>query len=88
MMNSKMQDGRPLDGMGRMMDAPKMVMFDPPEGGELKGESGRAMVDWSMMDGKIHITAFDGVSLGSGAADKAEDAMESETVTTEEEAYS
>jgi hypothetical protein len=88
MMNPKMQDGRPCDGMGRMMDAPKMVMFDPPEGVELKGESGRAMVDWRMEDGQIMITAFDGVSLGSEQADKSEDMGESETPYKEEEANS
>ena len=66
------------------MDTPKTVMFDPPEGLELTGESGRAMVDWRMDDGKIHITSFDGVSLGGAEVEEPEE-MEETVMVAEEE---
>lgn len=81
-MKDKMYDGRPTDGMGRMMDTPRMVTFDPPPGLELNGEAGRAMVDWRMEDGQIMITSFDGVSLGG---EKPEPEEEEETMVAVKE---
>lgn len=57
-------EGRPRNGRGQIEDTSMEVSFDPPEGLELKGDSGEAMVKWRKNpEGKVCITSFNGVSL-------------------------
>ena len=84
-----MMMGRKMDGRGRIGAEDATVMFTPPDGVKLEGESGRAMVDWKLSpDGSVHIVAFDGVSLGGEeesevVEESAEDGMDE--YATEEE---
>ena len=67
--------------MGRMMDAPaSSVTFTPPSGLELDGDSGEALVKWKRTaDNQIAIESINGVSLGGGDAENAdEDAASNE----------
>lgn len=53
-----------------------LVEFAPPEGLELDGEKGSAMVNWTMTpEGKIRITAIEGVTM-DGAGDVEVEEME------------
>ena len=62
------------DGMGRETGDMEMVEFTPPGGLKLDGESGEAMVNWTMTpEGKLRITAIEGVSLGEYEDDAGED---------------
>lgn len=59
--------------------APKaaLVEFAPPEGLELDGEKGSAMVNWTMTpEGKIRITAIEGVTLGESGDMEVEETEE------------
>lgn len=67
---------RKKDLMGRLTDEIELPSIDVPEGVELSGESGTAEINWRMNDdGKIEITALNGVSL-DGESDEGE--METE----------
>lgn len=62
--NSEAPMGRKTDMMGRMTSEMELPSFAVPAGVELSGESGTAEVDWRMTgDGRIEITAINGVSL-------------------------
>jgi hypothetical protein len=70
---------RQKDGMGRMgAEYEEKPCFTPPEGLDLKGDKGEALVRWSMKDGKVWIDSFDGISLGDPESDQ-EDASEPDT---------
>ncbi len=60
-----MEYGRKKDSMGRVGGEEMLVEFQKPDGMELEGEEGTAMVNWKMTpEGKIRITAMDGVTIG------------------------
>lgn len=69
-----------MDGMGRIGGESKSVAeFSVPEGVELEGESGRAMVDWELTpEGTIRIVAFEGVSLAETSSPMGEEEQETE----------
>jgi hypothetical protein len=81
-------DGREMDAMGRIGGtSSKKFEFPVPEGMELDGESGRAMVDWELTPaGTIRVIAFDGVSLAESStpANGAEPEVEMEMDEEEE----
>lgn len=59
-------EGRRKDLMGRVTDEAELPSIAVPEGVELSGDSGTAEVNWRMTgDGRIEITALNGVSLNS-----------------------
>ena len=63
-----------MDGMGRETGEMEMVEFTPPSDLKLDGESGEAMINWTMTpEGKLRITAIEGVSLGEYEDDAGED---------------
>lgn len=65
---------RKKDLMGRLTDEIELPSIDVPEGVELSGESGTAEINWRMNgDGKIEITALNGVSLGGEVAEREEE---------------
>lgn len=56
---------RMKDAMGRETGEMAAVEFDAPEGLKLDGESGEAMVTWTMTpEGKLRLTSIEGVSIG------------------------
>lgn len=57
---------RERDAMGAIGGPKKsLVEFSPPEGLELEGEKGTAMVNWVMTpEGRIRITSIEGVTVG------------------------
>lgn len=62
---------RKKDMMGRLTDEIELPSIDVPEGVELSGESGTAEINWrSSGDGRIEITALNGVSLGGEMEDE------------------
>lgn len=71
---------REMDGMGRIGgEAKSAAEFSIPEGVELEGESGSAMVDWELTpEGTIRIVAFDGVSLAETSSPMGEEEEEAE----------
>lgn len=65
---------RKKDLMGRLTDEIELPSIDVPEGVELSGESGTAEINWRMNgDGKIEITALNGVSLGGEVGEREEE---------------
>lgn len=73
---------RKKDVMGKLTDEIELPSIDVPEGVELSGESGTAEINWRMNgDGKIEITALNGVSLGGEVEERGEE------TETEEEKY-
>lgn len=65
---------RKKDAMGRLTDEIELPSIDVPEGVELSGESGTAEINWRMNeDGKIEITALNGVSLGGEVEEREEE---------------
>ena len=65
---------RKKDLMGRLTDEIELPSIDVPEGVELSGESGTAEINWRMNgDGKIEITALNGVSLGGEVEEREEE---------------
>ena len=83
-------NGREMDAMGRIGgNSAAKFEFPVPEGVELEGEAGRAMVDWELTpDGTIRVIAFDGVSLAESSTPANEGdgpEMEMEIETEEEE---
>lgn len=75
-------EGRKKDMMGRITDEPSSsggVMFSPPSGAKLNGNSGTATVSWKRSgDGQIQITAINGASIGGDSEENpAEQSKES-----------
>lgn len=71
----KMRGGmrRKTNAMGRVTDEVYLPSFEAPDGLELSGESGTAEVDWKMTpDGRIEITAINGVSLEGESSNEQE----------------
>lgn len=65
---------RKKDVMGRLTDEIELPSIDVPDGVELSGESGTAEINWRMNeDGKIEITALNGVSLGGEVKEREEE---------------
>lgn len=65
---------RKKDLMGRLTDEIELPSIDVPDGVELSGESGTAEINWRMNeDGKIEITALNGVSLGGEVKEREEE---------------
>ena len=68
---------RKKDVMGKMTSEVELPSIAVPEGVELSGESGTAEINWRMTDdGRIEITALNGVSLGGEMDAEGEDEME------------
>lgn len=62
--NGEAPMGRKSDMMGRVTSEMTLPSFEVPAGVELSGDSGTAEIDWRMTgDGRIEITAINGVSL-------------------------
>lgn len=56
---------RPRNSFGQIGPEDNTVSFTPPDGLELQGNAGKALVAWRRKpDGDICIESFDGVSLG------------------------
>ena len=69
MMGGDPYANRERDAMGAIGGKKALVEFAPPEGLELDGEKGTAMVNWTMTpNGMIRITAIEGVTM-DGAGD-------------------
>jgi hypothetical protein len=65
---------RKKDVMGKLTDEIELPSINVPEGVELSGESGTAEINWRMNgDGKIEITALNGVSLGGEIEERGEE---------------
>lgn len=65
------------DGMGRETGEMEMVEFTPPDDLRLDGESGEAMINWTMTpEGRLRITAIEGVSLGGSEIEEEDDVKE------------
>lgn len=74
--------------MGTPMNPPveesAEIEFTPPADAELKGDKGTASVNWRRKDdGRICITAINGVSLG-GSDNESEETTEQEVQPIEE----
>lgn len=69
---------RKKDLMGRMTSEVELPSLAVPPGVELSGDSGTAEIDWRMLgDGRIEVTAINGVSLsGESEAEPEEGEME------------
>ena len=64
MMGGDPYANRERDAMGAIGGMKPLVEFQPPQGLELDGEKGTAMVNWTMTpEGRIRITAIEGVTL-------------------------
>lgn len=73
--------GRPRDASGRIGPKPPFTLeFDMPEGLKLKGDRGTASVQWRMgNNGKVCITAMNGVRIGEGYKEPEEEMDDMET---------
>ena len=72
--------------MGTPMESSTELDFTPPADLKLKGKMGTAMVNWKLKpDGKVCITAMDGVSLGAPDQDDTGEPDDGETAPTDEQ---